>query len=133
MLRSVPVPMRLKRVGEARAKLPVGNGPISGDVQGVWEGALRIRRTWEGGDPPEGTTLQLRIRLAAGEGGATGIFPNQKTESPITGIAQDGRRVQFEVRASGAFYRAELKGGELKGQWSQFNSDPVSLTLKRVR
>ncbi len=133
LLRSVPVPMRLKRVGEARLKPPAGNGSISGDVQGVWEGALRIPRTWEGGDPPEGTTLQLRIRLAAGEGGATGIFPNQKTESPITGIAQDGRRVQFEVKASGAFYKAELKGGELTGQWSQFNSDPVSLTLKRVR
>ncbi len=117
-LRSVPVPMRLRRAGQ---------------VQGVWEGVLRIPATWEGGDPPEGITRRLRIRLASNDGGATGIFQNQKAELPVTGIVQNGAHVQFEIRASGAVFKAELKGDELAGEWSQFNADPVGLTLKRVR
>lgn len=135
-VRRVPVPMQLKRVGAPRLSQQVKSTQISAEAQGVWEGSLRIPRTWEGGDPPEGTTLRLRIRLAGGENGATGsaagIFPTQNNELPVTAIVQDGDRLQFEVKASGTVYKARLKGDELTGEWSQFNIEPVNFTLKRV-
>jgi hypothetical protein len=135
-LRTVPVPMELKRVGGPRFPEGVKSTQISAEVQGVWEGSLKIVRTWEGGDPPEGTTLRLRIKLAAGANGATGsaagIFPTQNNELPVTAIVQDGDSVRFEVKASGSAFKAHLKGDELTGEWSQFNSAPVSLTLKRT-
>jgi hypothetical protein len=135
-LRSVPVPMRLKRVAASRPASPAANTRISAKAQGTWEGALRILRTWEGGDPPEGATIQLKIRLADGEngstGGVSGILPDRSTELPVTAIVQDGDRLQFEVKASAAVYKARINGNELTGEWSQFNTDPVSFTLKRV-
>jgi hypothetical protein len=57
----------------------------------------------------------------------------RQADLPVTGVVQNGSQVQFEIRASGAVFKGELKGGELSGQWSQFNAGPVSLTLKRVR
>jgi hypothetical protein len=135
-LRSVPVPMQLKRTSAPPSAPAAGNSRIAAEAQGTWEGSFRILKTWEGGDPPEGTTIQLRIRLAGTESGATGgargVFPNQNNELPVTAIVQSGDRLQFEIKAAGAVYKARLKGGELTGEWSQFNSDPVSLTLKRA-
>jgi hypothetical protein len=135
-LRSVPVPMQLKRTSAPPSAPAAGNSRIAAEAQGTWEGSFRILKTWEGGDPPEGTTIQLRIRLAGTESGATGgargVFPNQNNELPVTAIVQSGDRLQFEIKAAGAVFKARLKGGELTGEWSQFNSDPVSLTLKRA-
>jgi len=136
LLRAVPVPMQLKRAGDAVVTPQAMTTPVAKEFEGTWEGALKFRETWESDDPLSGGTAKFRVRLArAPNGMVTGVLTkltDPKVELPFSWVEQKGTSLRFEIRSTGTVYSGELAGDELKGEWRQFGSDPVAVILKRV-
>lgn len=133
-LRTVPVPMQLKRVSEVKLKPPTKSTAISKELEGTWEGVARFARTWENDDPLAGSAVGFRVRLASGpDGVAAGVFAKlaePQTEVPLAIITQNSARLRFEIRSAGAVFTGDLSGNKLVGEWRQFGADPVPLTLE---
>lgn len=132
-LRTVPVPVGLNFVSDSARNRRTPFGPITKELAGTWEGSLALGKTWEGADP---ATLTFRVTLANGEdgaaiGSATNVFEKGKNAA-VTNVRQDGSRVRFEVKSLSAVFEGEHKNGQIVGRWSQFNNDPVPLTLKHA-
>jgi len=136
LLRTVPVPMHLKRISEPKLKPRAKSTPIAKQFEGTWEGVAKFAGTWESDDPLAGSTVGFGVRLASGPDGlATGALTKlaePQTELPLSLITQQGDSLRFEVRSAGAVYIGELTGQELVGEWRQFGAAPVALTFKRT-
>lgn len=126
---AVPVPIELHSATEGRPAALPASGPLTSDLEGKWEGSLVLTSSWEENDQRVGVATPVRIVLRRGpDGSASGAFG----EFPLSAIRQRGTRLQFEAKGAGAVFVGDLKGDELAGQWTQFDADPVSLTLRRA-
>jgi hypothetical protein len=81
-----------------------------------------------------GTTLRLRLVLANGPAGATGVLVSldqNNAEMPISTITQENARLKLILSMISGAFDGELKGGELAGTWTQ---GPISrpLVFKRA-
>ena len=121
-----PHPVAFKRAGAANVALPAANSTMAKGFEGAWWGTY----------DPGGTTLfHLILKLSRKpDGTASGTLTNidgGNTETPISAIVQAGDFLQFEVRALAGTFRGKLEAGgaEIKGEWLQPNSTP--LTFKR--
>jgi hypothetical protein len=69
-----------------------------------------------------GTTLHLRLVLANGSAGATGVLVSldqNNAELPISTITQESTRLKLNLSMISAAFDGELKDGELAGTWTQ--------------
>jgi len=136
LLRAVPVPMQLKRAGDAVLRPQPQSTPISKEFEGIWEGAVKFGETWESDDPLAGSTVRFRVSLARGRNGmGSGVLTRlgePKVNVLLSWVEQKGASLRFEARSAGTSYVGELAGDELRGEWRQFGSDPVAAVLKRV-
>jgi hypothetical protein len=135
VLHRVPVVAAMKWVGDAEATRPLPSGAISKDVVGNWTGDLILGKSWEG-DDEKPLALQFRVLFARdadgiGSGTCTNVFNASKLE-PVSRLAQQGTTVRFEINGAAAVYVGQFKDGQIVGRWSQFNHDPVDLTLRRA-
>ncbi len=129
--RTVPVPVELRRIAPPRVTPAAQNTGISKELEGVWEGTAKLGFSWEPDDPRAGRAVNLGFKLAGGTVG-TGALMKSGGEVPFSLVVQKGPSVRLELASEGAVFVGELRGGELVGDWSQFDTDPVPLTLKRV-
>lgn len=133
-LRTVPVPVELRRISGPRVNAAAKSTPIAKELEGTWEGIAKLGASWENDDPRAGSSVAVRLKLAGGPGGlAVGALTKAAAEGdvPLSVVAQKGSSVRLELPSEGAVFVGELRGGELVGDWSQFDADPVPLTLKR--
>lgn len=108
-----PVPTVLKWISEPHVKLPPKSTPITREMEGTWEGKLT---------PPNGGELRIRLKLANAPEGATGVLVSLDQgaqELPLSGIAQNGNSLKFELKIAGGAFEGQLKDGALAGEWSQ--------------
>jgi hypothetical protein len=110
--------------GEPKFEVPQKSTPVTKDLEGSWEGTLDVN----------GTTLRLRLNLANGPAGATGVLVSldqNNVEMPISTITQDSGRLKLILSMISGTFDGELKGGELTGTWAQ---GPISrpLVFKRA-
>jgi hypothetical protein len=118
------LPLSLAWKGEPKFEVAQKSTPVTKDLEGTWDGALNVN----------GTTLRLRLNLANGAGGATGVLVSldqNNAEMPITTITQDNARVKLLLAAISAAFEGELKGGELAGTWTQ-GPNSMPLVFKRA-
>jgi hypothetical protein len=118
------LPLSLAWKGEAKFEVPEKSTPLTKDFEGTWEGTLDVN----------GTLLRLRLNLANGSPGATGVLVSldqNNMEVPISTITQASTRVKLILSAISGAFEGELKGGELAGTWTQ---GPLSrpLVFKRA-
>lgn len=131
----VPVPIRLRRVAQPVMQAPAGS-TLSKDLEGTWEGVVKLGASWEADDPRAGSTIAVQVTLSNGPGGvATGTLKKPGSAEPALALSviqasQSGLR--FEVKGAGAAYVAHLQDNELSGEWRQFDLEPVTLKLARV-
>jgi len=135
VLHRVPVPAQMKWTGEPEANLPPASRVISNEVAGNWTGDLMLGKSWEG-DDEKPLALQIRVLLARdadgiGSGTCTNVFNASKLE-PVSSVTQQETTVRFEIDGVGAVYVGRYQDGQIVGRWSQFNHDPVDLTLRRA-
>ncbi len=130
--RTVPVPIELQRVSAARVNPSATNTPLARELEGIWEGAGKLGSSWESDDPRAGSAVNIRLKLAGGPGGmAAGSLLKAAGEVPFSLVTQQGASIRLELAGEGAVFVGELRGRDLVGDWSQFDADPVPLTLKR--
>jgi hypothetical protein len=117
------MPLTLTWKGEPKFEVAQKSPPVTKDLEGAWEGALDVK----------GTVLRLRLQLANGANGATGMLislDQSNLEIPASTIAQDGPRVKLTFNMISGTFSGELKGGEMAGTWLQ---GPLSLPLSFKR
>lgn len=119
------VALSLKRAGEAKVALPAANSTVSKAFEGAWQGSY---------DSGGSTRFHLVLKLTRRpDGAAIGTLTNidgGNVETPVTGIDQSGNHLQFEIRAIAAKFRGTLNaaGTEIKGEWVQMGSAPLTFT-----
>jgi hypothetical protein len=117
--------MVLKWVSEPDVKLPAKSTAIAKEFEGTWEGTLSA---------PNGQQLRLRLKLASGASGATGVLNSLDQggqDIPINTITQKDAHIKLEVKLVNGFYEGDLKADELSGTWNQ--GMPLPLTFKRAK
>jgi hypothetical protein len=119
------LPLTLAWKGEPKFPVPEKSTPITKDLEGAWEGVLDVN----------GKTLRLRLTLANGPSGATGMMVSvdqNNAEIPISTITQDKTKVRLLIMTISGAYEGELKDGEIAGTWTQ---GPLSrpLVFKRSK
>ena len=128
-LLAVPVPIELRRTGEAQLGAQIPSGRITSEAEGTWTGSLVLKTSWEENDRRVGAPTPIRITLGhAADGTASGVFDKLL----LSAIRQQGAQVQFEAKGGGAVFVGQLHGDELTGEWTQFDADPVALVLHRA-
>jgi hypothetical protein len=113
------LPLSLAWKGQPKFEVAQKSTPVTRDVEGTWEGALDVN----------GTTLRLRLILANGSAGATGMLVSldqNNVEIPIATITQENTRLKLILSTISGAFDGELKGGELAGTWTQ---GPVAAPL----
>ena len=118
------LPLSLAWKGPPKFGVPQKSTPITKDFAGPWEGTLDVN----------GTTLHLRLVLANGSAGATGVLVSldqNNAELPISTITQDSTRLKLDLSMISGAFDGELKDGELAGTWTQ---GPISrpIVFKRA-
>ena len=118
------LPLSLAWKGEPKVEVPQKSTPVTKDFEGTWEGTLDVN----------GTTLRLRLILANGSPGATGVLVSidqNNVEIPISTITQENARLKLILSTISGAFDGELKDGELAGTWTQ---GPMSrpLAFKRA-
>jgi hypothetical protein len=135
VLHRVPVAVQMKWVGKSNAARPLPSGAISKEMVGNWSGDLMLGKSWEG-DDEKPLPLQFRVVLARnGDGIGTGIYTsvfNASQLEQVSSVTQQGTTVRLEMDGVAAVYVGQYKDGHIVGRWSQFNHDPVDLTLRRT-
>jgi len=117
------LPLSLAWKGEPKFEVPQKSTPVTKDVEGTWEGTLDVN----------GTTLRLRLKLANGTAGATGVLVSvdqNNVEIPISTITQENARLKLILSTISGAFDGELKGSELAGTWTQ---GPISRPLVLTR
>jgi uncharacterized protein len=98
--------------GEAKFEVPEKSTPLTKDFEGSWEGTLDVN----------GTVLRLRVNLANGSPGATGVLVSldqNNVEIPISTITQTKTRLKLVLTTISGAFDGELKAGEIAGTWTQ--------------
>jgi len=118
------LPLSLTWKGPPKFEVPQKSTPITKDFEGPWEGTLDVN----------GTMIRLRLVLANGSAGATGVLVSldqNNAELPISTITQENARVKLILSMISGAFEGELKGGELAGTWTQ---GPISqgIVFKRA-
>jgi len=133
-LLTVPVAVELRRSGEPRMSASVSNGQITGDIEGVWEGTITPKPSWEPDDPRIGPPVQVRLRFSRGRDGvASGSFSsNGAAGIALSAIRQQGSSLRFDVQGAGAVFDGHLDGEELIGEWVQFDADSIQVAFHRA-
>ncbi len=96
-----PMAFKVVRTGEAKITAPAKSTPISKEIEGLWEGAVKVN----------GASLRLIMRLLRGEDGTGG--------GSITSVDQGGVAIDIgTVTQQGSNLKVELPSvrGEFTGQ-----------------
>ena len=118
-------PAKFTRTGEAKFETPAKSTAISKDLEGDWEGALDAN----------GTILHLKLHMANGGDGATGVLISVDqggSEIPVSTITQKESHVKLEIAmVSGGFEGdASADRKQIVGTWTQ-GPGQLPLTFKR--
>lgn len=117
-------PFALERVGAAQVALPPRSTPIARTLEGAWTGSFEL------GGYPRQVTLTLANR-ADGDVGASAtlvVVGKRTTDLPIDLVAEEGRFLRVESRASQAAFEGAVGDGvdEIRGT---FTLGPLELPL----
>ena len=115
------------------AELPLDFARGAGAARPVIEG---LDGSWQGSIDRNGATLRLVLRVASGVRGTSAMLDSPDLMAyglPVSDLARAGRRVSFNVPASGAAFSGTIgDGGEaISGTWARPGSPDVALTLVR--
>lgn len=135
-LRTAPVPLTLRRVAEARVKAGPPSTPVASELLGTWSGVVKYGRASSETDLPASRTLPVRFTIEATPGGVargsmTHPYDSAKKVA-LTTVSQNGAEVRLEGRSVMAVFTGRLRGSELAGEWKQFGTDAVPLTLTKL-
>lgn len=121
-----PMPVELKRTGEAHVELIPPSPAVSTHLEGDWEGSLQTpRRAFRilvhFKNQPDKTVLAT---IDTPDSGAIGL--------PLNDVKQAGQSVEFGVRVAHARFQGTLneKATELSGQWIH-GEQSLPLTLQK--
>lgn len=121
-----PVPVELKRTGEAKVELIPASPAVSKELEGDWEGSLQtpnraFRMVVHFKNQPDKT---VAATIDTPDSGAMGL--------PLNDVKQTGQKIEFGVRVAHASFEGTLnqEGTELTGQFGH-GENRMPLTLRK--
>lgn len=135
-VRTVPVPLTMRRVSDAKVTAGPPSTPVGKDLAGTWSGEVKYGHATSETELPASKMLSVRVTIDGSPGGAargtmTNPFDSAKPVA-LTTVAQQGAQVRFEARSAMTVFTGVLRGNEIAGEWKQFGADAVPLTLKKM-
>ena len=119
------VPFQLKRNGEASVKLPPPSTPVSKELEGNWEGALKI---------PDGRQFRVAMKLSRGDGGlAAGMLVSVDEggqEFLLISIVQKEKQLQLRTLRGKYSGTVNDSGSEIAGEYTSGGAN-FPLVFKR--
>jgi hypothetical protein len=122
-----PVPVELKRTGEAKVELIPASPAVSKELEGDWEGSLQA---------PNGVLFPLVFHFKNQPDktvAATMDSPGRNAMAmPLNDVKQTGQKVEFGMKIAGASFQGSLnkEGAELAGELIH-DADRTPLTLRK--
>src|SRR5664280_2677761 len=122
-----PMPVELKRTGEAKVELIPASPAVSKELEGDWEGSLHA---------PNGEVFPLVFHFKNQPDktvAATMDSPGRNAMAmPLNDVKQTGQKVEFGIKIAGASFQGSLnkEGAELAGALIH-DADSTPLTLRR--
>ena len=107
-----PLPVELKRTGEAKVELVRASPAVSKELEGDWEGSL--------GAPGSEVSLVFHFKNQPDKTvAATMDSPGRSVMAmPLNDVKQTGQKVEFGIKIAGASFQGSLnkEGAELAGE-----------------
>jgi hypothetical protein len=122
-----PMPVELKRTGEAKVELIPTSPAVSKELEGDWEGSLQA---------PNGVLFPLVFHFKNQSDktvAATMDSPGRNAMAmPLNDVKQTGQKVEFGIKIAGASFQGSLnkEGAELAGALIH-DADSTPLTLRK--
>jgi hypothetical protein len=122
-----PMPVELKRTGEAKVELIPASPAVSKELEGDWEGSLQA---------PNGVLHPLVFHfknLPDKTVAATMDNPERNFMAmPLNNVKQTGQKVEFGLKIAGASFQGSLnkEGAELAGEFIH-DAGSMPLTLRK--
>ncbi len=119
-----PLPIELKRTGEAKVELMPPVPAVSRELEGDWEGSV---------DTPAGQmTLTVRLKNQPDKTALATIAMRNDSPLPLSGVTQSGQKVEFAFRMAHITLRGNLnkEGTGIAGTLIH-EENPAPFTLRK--
>ena len=119
-----PMPVELKRTGEAKVELIPRSPAVSKDLEGDWEGSIQ--------SPNGAFRLVFHFKNQPDHTVAATIDSNNAVGMPLNNVKQTGQKVEFGMKIAGGTFQGNLnkEGTELALQMIH-EADSTPLTLRK--
>ncbi len=116
---NAPMPFKVSRTGDPQITIPAKSTPISKEIEGLWEGALKVN----------GTPLRLVMRLLRNEDGTGGGSLTSVDQGGVAidigTVTQQGSDLKVDLPAVHGVFTGKIAKDfkSIAGNWSQGGGD----------